>query len=598
MEDSASVAPPTPPAPAPPAPGLPTRFPLKDRLASGAFLFGPLALWPVVLVVTGWRGGEDAILALGVAGLVAAGVPTVAAVAGWGWAALAAEFVCYGGMTCALISILKSGLTPEVAPAGAYFVLYAFLSHRRLKSVKAKEAAEPRSAPASAAEHPLEWAKENVEAIAVAFIMALVIRCFFIEVFKIPSSSMETTLLGDSGQRQGDRIMVTKYFYALEPIERYDVLVFKFPLEPTKNFIKRVVGLPDDELIAYRGNLYARPQGSAEPYRLQRKPLRVQRSIWQDAWPDHPDILADKRTFDLCFKSGRDSAGLTPYEGRLANNASSATCRFEAEPIQHPRGSATEMEAAFDADVTLQSGAGAFYAEFDTDFGKFRFVLSSAAACRIEGVGRTETFKMGALPADRTVHAEFFIADGAAVAVVDNRVQAQLDFCSVLEDAKSKPERSGLAFGSDDRQFTLTGLRVGRDVHYYGRPDFPMSEDDPVRIPSGNYFMIGDNVPGSHDSRAWKRHVIVLKNGETIECESQKYDGKTGKAKDLYIARTGKDVDYVIEADIRGHERAYNHGDMREDRQAKAEPFVPAKYIVGKALWIWWPPGRWFRLIR
>ena len=74
-----------------------------------------------------------------------------------------------------------------------------------------------------------QWARENVEAIVVAFIMALVIRCFCIEVFKIPSSSMEPTLMGDNygehyksgctfdhGRRTGgDRIMVTKFYYAL-----------------------------------------------------------------------------------------------------------------------------------------------------------------------------------------------------------------------------------------------------------------------------------------------------------------------------------------------------------------------------------------------
>ena len=85
------------------------------------------------------------------------------------------------------------------------------------------------------------WAKENVEAIVVAFIMALVIRCFCIEVFKIPTSSMEPYLLGELNdnhinncrdvgflhyhdkRRGGDRIMVTKYFYSLAPIRRFDV---------------------------------------------------------------------------------------------------------------------------------------------------------------------------------------------------------------------------------------------------------------------------------------------------------------------------------------------------------------------------------------
>ena len=93
---------------------------------------------------------------------------------------------------------------------------------------------------------------------------------------------MEPTLLGDvsrshsrdccpfnyyhvplgSDNATGDRIMVTKYYYAFSPVERFDVVVFKFPLNQAKNFIKRVVGLPNEELRIYRGNLYVRkPDG-------------------------------------------------------------------------------------------------------------------------------------------------------------------------------------------------------------------------------------------------------------------------------------------------------------------------------------------------
>src|SRR3989304_6809105 len=116
------------------------------------------------------------------------------------------------------------------------------------------------------------WLKENVEAIVVAFIAAMVIRCFAVEVFQIPTKSMEPTLMGhvitdENGKVVDslmDRIMVSKFFYEISPIERFDVAVFKFPLNQSRNFIKRVVGMPDEKFFVEGGNIYYRKNRSEE----------------------------------------------------------------------------------------------------------------------------------------------------------------------------------------------------------------------------------------------------------------------------------------------------------------------------------------------
>ncbi len=94
--------------------------------------------------------------------------------------------------------------------------------------------------------------RENIEAIAVAVILALFIRTFVVQAFKIPSGSMKDTLL------IGDHILVNKFIYGVKapflnktiiPIndpQRDDIIVFEFPEDPKKDFIKRVVGLPGD----------------------------------------------------------------------------------------------------------------------------------------------------------------------------------------------------------------------------------------------------------------------------------------------------------------------------------------------------------------
>jgi signal peptidase I len=94
--------------------------------------------------------------------------------------------------------------------------------------------------------------REYLESIVVAVILALFIRTFVVQAFKIPTGSMETNLL------IGDHLLVNKIVYspslaAMEekllgkrPVERGHVVVFKFPEDPQRDFIKRVIGLPGE----------------------------------------------------------------------------------------------------------------------------------------------------------------------------------------------------------------------------------------------------------------------------------------------------------------------------------------------------------------
>lgn len=96
--------------------------------------------------------------------------------------------------------------------------------------------------------------REYAEAAAIAIILALFIRTFVVQAFKIPSGSMEPTLL------VGDHILVNKFLYGVKipfvnatliPIskpKRGDVIVFIYPVDTSKDFIKRVIGLPGDTI--------------------------------------------------------------------------------------------------------------------------------------------------------------------------------------------------------------------------------------------------------------------------------------------------------------------------------------------------------------
>src|SRR6201987_4763105 len=96
--------------------------------------------------------------------------------------------------------------------------------------------------------------REYFESIVIAVVLALFIRPFVVQAFKIPTGSMENNLL------IGDHLLVNKFVFgptesALErtllptgTVHRGEVVVFKFPVEPERDFIKRVIGLPGETL--------------------------------------------------------------------------------------------------------------------------------------------------------------------------------------------------------------------------------------------------------------------------------------------------------------------------------------------------------------
>ncbi len=113
--------------------------------------------------------------------------------------------------------------------------------------------------------------REYAESIIIAILIALFIRAFIVQAFKIPSGSMEPTLL------IGDHLLVNKFIYGIklpfidqkvlvykEP-QREDVIVFIFPKDKTKDFIKRVVGVAGDTV------------------EIRQKKIYINGKLWQDS---------------------------------------------------------------------------------------------------------------------------------------------------------------------------------------------------------------------------------------------------------------------------------------------------------------------------
>jgi signal peptidase I len=114
--------------------------------------------------------------------------------------------------------------------------------------------------------------KEYAEAIITALVLALVIRAYVIQAFKIPSGSMIPTLL------IGDHILVNKFIYGtkipfsdrrvlvFKKPEIGDIIVFKYPENPKKDFIKRVTGIEGDVIEERNKKVYVNGKAILEPY--------------------------------------------------------------------------------------------------------------------------------------------------------------------------------------------------------------------------------------------------------------------------------------------------------------------------------------------
>ena len=137
--------------------------------------------------------------------------------------------------------------------------------------------------------------REHFESICVAVILALFIRTFVVQAFKIPTGSMENNLL------IGDHLLVNKMVFGptatpvedklipIRDIRRHDVVVFKYPMEPERDFIKRVIALPGESIRISSKRVFIDGEPLDEPFTYYAEP------------PGHSEIGAffDSRRDDM-----------------------------------------------------------------------------------------------------------------------------------------------------------------------------------------------------------------------------------------------------------------------------------------------------------
>ena len=366
--------------------------------------------------------------------------------------------------------------------------------------------------------------------------------------------------------RFGDRILVQKLLYELFGPERYDVIVFKNPTQPKENFIKRLVGLPDEAILIVDGDVFAAPAGPDggvpewDDFEVATKPRRVQQDLWRPVFssefaPLEPVLTATgRRIFTAPWygeswdTTGRvystessvptelswDTEGWPITDWNPYNeNATVYMLRGQLGPLDpndyYPV-SDLRLRAGVEAGAeglavaaTITARGHVFEALMGDGVATLRMRAVDADEWRVLASGTMTRFAPG-----RVVPVEFWHVDQRLALYVDDelitegaydwnpderylhvlgRRAADVGAASVVGRPGSyAAARPSVSWRFDGAPVTLH--RVGLDKDIYYRADSKTRRathpSDVVVLGDDQYFVLGDNSAASADSRAWQ----------------------------------------------------------------------------------------------
>lgn len=441
------------------------------------------------------------------------------------------------------------------------------------------------------AKHKAPW-RENIEALASAIIVALTFKVFFLEVSQIPSGSMQPTLMGNPATDVKDRVLVDKLTYRARDPQRWEVVVFQHPNMRSLTMVKRLVGMPSEQLRVLDGDLFTRPD-SKSAWKILRKPELVLHSTWRKLsrapWgvPEGRVALAPDAALGYAPKGGILDRVLDGYAESLAPTIEAARKRDMQSGMQlYPNeGLANVADLRVSGDFTLGAGSKALRLEFREGERLYTFVLpgpvGSGEAARVEQRDANgETRVLATAPGLR-------LAAGASAKVVAQNLDDELllrvdgaDWLRVDIDHQ-RDTRSHVRITSSGGGATVDALLLERDVHYTSE----RSTTTEFEIPPGNYVMMGDNSPESADGREWQMVEFELRGSGGVETlrgnlrgpeENPRYArGSDGRERVFLIDEFGERIDFA-----------------RADATQKPpypSPYVPRELIKGRAFSIFWP---------
>jgi signal peptidase I len=361
----------------------------------------------------------------------------------------------------------------------------------------------------------------------------------------------ESVDLSAAPEIPGDRVLVDKTVYSLRPPRRWEVAVFRCPVDDTKPYVKRVVGLPGELVLLADGDAYANGE-------LLRKNLSQVRETavpvfdmrfappggWHARWlvepvvdpklppagppagPKPPDetILRDSALFLDAAATPDTAVGLTYRHWQFDTKADDAVrdwLAYNGPPTERSNTPVHDFALSFDLEVLGGSGTVAcrlgdggdhVTAELGAGFAVLGSVEEVPAPPPPKGKkanpppppkpATQETVGAGVpLEVGKTYRVEFSFVDRRGILAVNGvEVASPLDL-----PPKPKGRRAvdrPLQIGARGMSVAVRNLKLFRDIHY--RTDGRNTKEPGCQLGPDEYFMLGDNSADSQDSREWK----------------------------------------------------------------------------------------------
>lgn len=378
--------------------------------------------------------------------------------------------------------------------------------------------------------HPRRPWRDNIEAITMAIVVAVMLKYFVVEAYKIPTGSMQPTLMGNDETGIYDRILVDKFSFHYRDPERFEVTVFKYPLDRSKNFIKRIAGVGPEWFRIENGDLWrSHAPPDREPleseWSIVRRPGPVQADHWKPLAPLQPG--SNRWSASGAARAWQVEAGRIvargggklrfPETGHVEDDYRDGYPQairknlMSNRPARHPVG-----DLRFDARVEASAACQALIVRIFEGGREYRFELPGPAA---EADARPRIVRSGGVPANGEPREESAAAEPRrlragkreriAVHNLDDRLALEWngkELCALevppAVDQRAYVELELVAAPGSAADAPLADLRdpmVYRDI-YYTTQSSRMAR---WYIPAGHYVMLGDNTQDSSDSREW-----------------------------------------------------------------------------------------------
>jgi len=472
-------------------------------------------------------------------------------------------------------------------------------------------------------EDPRRPWRQNIEAVTMAIIVAVMLKYFIVEAYKIPTGSMQPTLMGNTETGIFDRILVDKLSYHYRDPERFEVAVFKYPLDISMNYIKRIAGVGPEWLRIKNGDLWRSDRPKNDPprydsdWRIVRRPANVQADTWKlldpgqkgcPSWSRLGDATSWKVEEDRIIAKSDGSLRL-PGNGSFMDDFSDGYPRAVREALQKrrgvPSGNNPVGDLRFEAELSVDDGCESVELELREGSRVYTFFLPGPAHKVDDTLTIDATASITArdlsrsarspLNRDREVkHGKSWRMESGssysvAVENLDDMLSLELEGEKLLslEIPAATDQASRISLRVVGGDVIFDDVRVYRDI-YYLSDRVKVSE---WYIDEDNYVMLGDNTQDSSDSREWtlaRYHLpgvegVVEGNYRGQEENPQRVPG--GPMGTMFFFRD---------------KWGTMHSALDSERR-NAEPTnvlnsqVPKKLITGRALIVFWPfkPSFW-----